>query len=154
MLFARLGTPYCSKCGHKISKQSEDQIAQTILRDFKDKRLLILAPIVRDRKGEYRKEIEEVKNAGYQRIRIDNIVYKFEDDIIPELKRYEKHTLEIVIDRIKAEDKYLSRITDDIERAIRITKGLVAFYEEHEIIEEETENENNKENKTKRKKLK
>ena len=101
LLFARLGTPYCSKCGHKISKQSEDQIAQTILRDFKDKRLLILAPIVRDRKGEYRKEIEEVKNAGYQRIRIDNIVYKFEDDIIPELKRYEKHTLEIVIDRIK-----------------------------------------------------
>ena len=150
LLFARLGTPYCSKCGHKISKQSEDQIAQTILRDFKDKRLLILAPIVRDRKGEYRKEIEEVKNAGYQRIRIDNIVYKFEDDIIPELKRYEKHTLEIVIDRIKAEDKYLSRITDDIERAIRITKGLVAFYEEHEIIEEE----NSTEEKTKRKKTK
>ena len=150
LLFARLGTPYCSKCGHKISKQSEDQIAQTILRDFKDKRLLILAPIVRDRKGEYRKEIEEVKNAGYQRIRIDNIVYKFEDDIIPELKRYEKHTLEIVIDRIKTEDKYLSRITDDIERAIRITKGLVAFYEEHEIIEEE----NLTEEKTKRKKTK
>ena len=150
LLFARLGTPYCSKCGHKISKQSEDQIAQTILRDFKDKRLLILAPIVRDRKGEYRKEIEEVKNAGYQRIRIDNIVYKFEDDIIPELKRYEKHTLEIVIDRIKAEDKYLSRITDDIERAIRITKGLVAFYEEYEIIEEE----NLTEEKTKRKKTK
>ena len=150
LLFARLGTPYCSKCGHKISKQSEDQIAQTILRDFKDKRLLILAPIVRDRKGEYRKEIEEVKNAGYQRIRIDNIVYKFEDDIIPELKRYEKHTLEIVIDRIKTEDKYLSRITDDIERAIRITKGLVAFYEEHEIIEEE----NSTEEKTKRKKTK
>ena len=150
LLFARLGTPYCSKCGHKISKQSEDQIAQTILRDFKDKRILILAPIVRDRKGEYRKEIEEVKNAGYQRIRIDNIVYKFEDDIIPELKRYEKHTLEIVIDRIKAEDKYLSRITDDIERAIRITKGLVAFYEEHEIIEEE----NSTEEKTKRKKTK
>lgn len=150
LLFARLGTPYCSKCGHKISKQSEDQIAQTILRDFKDKILLILAPIVRDRKGEYRKEIEEVKNAGYQRIRIDNIVYKFEDDIIPELKRYEKHTLEIVIDRIKAEDKYLSRITDDIERAIRITKGLVAFYEEHEIIEEE----NSTEEKTKRKKTK
>ena len=150
LLFARLGTPYCSKCGHKISKQSEDQIAQTILRDFKDKRILILAPIVRDRKGEYRKEIEDVKNAGYQRIRIDNIVYKFEDDIIPELKRYEKHTLEIVIDRIKAEDKYLSRITDDIERAIRITKGLVAFYEEHEIIEEE----NLTEEKTKRKKTK
>ena len=150
LLFARLGTPYCSKCGHKISKQSEDQIAQTILRDFKDKRLLILAPIVRDRKGEYRKEIEEVKNAGYQRIRIDNIVYKFEENQIPELKRYEKHTLEIVIDRIKAEDKYLSRITDDIERAIRITKGLVAFYEEHEIIKEE----NLTEEKTKRKKTK
>ena len=155
LLFARLGTPYCSKCGHKISKQSEDQIAQTVLRDFKDKRILILAPIVRDRKGEYRKEIEDVKNAGYTRIRIDNIVYKFEENQIPELKRYEKHTLEIVIDRIKTEDKYLSRITDDIERAIRITKGLVAFYEEHET---ENDNDNNKEKefdkKAKRKKTK
>ena len=153
LLFARLGTPYCSKCGHKISKQSEDQIAQTVLRDFKDKRILILAPIVRDRKGEYRKEIEDVKNAGYTRIRIDNIVYKFEENQIPELKRYEKHTLEIVIDRIKTEDKYLSRITDDIERAIRITKGLVAFYEEHEI-ETEDNKENETDKKTKRKKTK
>ncbi len=153
LLFARLGTPYCSKCGHKISKQSEDQIAKTVLRDFEGKRILILAPIVRDRKGEYRKEIEDVKNAGYTRIRIDEIVYKFEENKIPELKRYEKHTLEIVIDRIKIEDKYLSRITDDIERAIRITKGLVAFYEEHEIeIEETAENETDK--KTKRKKTK
>ena len=153
LLFARLGTPYCSKCGHKISKQSEDQIAQTVLRDFKGKRMLILAPIVRDRKGEYRKEIEDVKNAGYTRIRIDGTVYKFEENKIPELKRYEKHTLEIVIDRIKVEDKYLSRITDDIERAIRITKGLTAFYEEHETETEDTK-ENEIDKKTKRKKTK
>ena len=158
LLFARLGVPYCSKCGHKISKQSEDQIAQSVLREFAEKRILVLAPIVRDRKGEYRKEIEEVKLAGYPRIRIDNIVYKFDEDEIPELKRYEKHTLEIVIDRIKVEDKYLSRITDDIERAIRITKGLVAFYEEHEKSEEALEiqsQENIEEDtKTKKKKIK
>ncbi len=159
LLFARLGTPYCSKCGHKISKQSEDQIAKSVLREFKDKRILVLAPIVRDRKGEYRKEIEDVKLAGYPRIRIDNIVYKFDEDEIPELKRYEKHTLEIVIDRIKAEDKYLSRITDDIERAVNITKGLVAFYEEHEKISSEDLQIKNTENlkeetKTKKKKIK
>lgn len=146
LLFARLGVPYCSKCGHKISKQSEDQIAHSVLREFAEKRILVLAPIVRDRKGEYRKEIEEVKLAGYPRIRIDNIVYKFDEDEIPELKRYEKHTLEIVIDRIKVEDKYLSRITDDIERAIRITKGLVAFYEEHEKSNEALEVNNDIEN--------
>ena len=130
LLFARLGTPYCSECGHEISKQSEDQIARSILRDFLDKDILVLAPIVRDRKGEYRKEIESVKVAGYARIRIDGIVYKLDDEI-PTLKRYEKHTIEIVIDRLKVMSKHLSRITDDIERSIRITKGLVAFYEIH-----------------------
>lgn len=156
LLFARLGIPYCSVCGHKISKQSEDQIAQSVLRDLKEKNILILAPIVRDRKGEYRKEIEEVKSAGYPRMRIDEVVYKLDEDNIPDLKRYEKHTLEIVIDRIKVEDKYLSRITEDIERCIRITKGLVAFYEEHDkkMPENDTNAKNDSKKKTKIKKTK
>lgn len=140
LLFARLGTPFCSECGHKISKQSQDQIANTILRELKEKDILVLAPIVRERKGEYRKEIEDVKSLGYNRIRIDGVVYRLDEDI-PELKRYEKHTIEIVIDRIKVEDKYLSRLTDDIERAIRVTKGLVAFFEGHKSTDiEEPQN--------------
>ncbi len=146
LFFARLGIPYCSQCGHKISKQSEQQIAQSIIRDFENETILILAPIIRDRKGEYRKEIEDIKNAGYIRMRIDGIVYHLENDEIPELKRYEKHTLEIVLDRIKVENKYITRMIDNIERATGITHGLVAFYQEHEQnIEEENES-NNKEN--------
>ncbi len=152
LLFARLGVPYCSKCGIEISKQSEDKIAHSILRDFSGKRILILAPVVRDRKGEYRKEIDDIKLAGYYRIRIDNVVYKFDEDNIPELERYEKHTIEIVIDRIKVEDKYLSRITDDIERAIRITKGLVAFYDEE--FDSKLEEINSNDDKSKKQKTK
>ncbi len=151
LLFARLGTPYCSQCGHKISKQSQDQIARAVLRDFDDKSMLILAPIVRSRKGEYRKEIEDVRLAGYSKIRIDGVVYRLEEDI-PELKRYEKHTIEIVIDRVKVENKYLSRITDAIERAIRITKGLVAFYQEHSELEID-ENEESQKNSKKQTKM-
>lgn len=132
LFFARLGTPYCSSCGQKISKQSESQISRSALRDFAAKDILILAPIVRDRKGEYRKEIDDVKNAGFVRIRIDGEIYHFENDEIPELKRYEKHTIEIVLDRIKVQDKYLSRITEGVERAVRITHGLVAFFEIHD----------------------
>ncbi len=135
LFFARLGTPYCSQCGTKISKQSEKQIAEAIIRDFENETVLILAPIVRDRKGEYRKEIEDVASAGYARMRIDGVVYHLENDEIPTLKRYEKHTLEIVLDRIKVENKYLSRMIDNIERATGITHGLVAFYQEHKINE-------------------
>lgn len=136
LLFARLGTPYCSQCGTKISRQSEDSIARNMLLEFEGERALILAPIVRDRKGEYRKEIEEIKSAGFIRVRIDGHEINLEDESV-QLKRYEKHTIEIIIDRIRLEQKNLSRITEAVERAVGITKGLAAVYVLHEKEKEE-----------------
>ncbi|MBI4975886.1 MAG: excinuclease ABC subunit UvrA [Spirochaetes bacterium] len=130
LMFARLGIPHCSSCGTKITKQSEEQIARTVLLNFHGENILVLAPIVMDRKGEYRKELDDLKTAGFIRARVDGAVLNLEDGM-PELKRYEKHTIEAVIDRIAVEEKNLSRIVEAIERATALTKGLAAIYIVH-----------------------
>lgn len=125
LLFARLGTPYCPECGDEIKAQTIPQIANGILADHEGSKLSIMSPIVRERKGEYRKELAELREAGYTRAQIDGEVRELEDDI--QLARYEKHSIDVIIDRLKVEDRYLPRIREGIETALKLSKDLVSF---------------------------
>lgn len=126
LLFARLGTPHCPKCGKEIHAQTSDQIVDNLYAETKDQEVFILAPIVQERKGEYRKELQDLKEKGFSRVRIDGEVCRIEE--APALGRYEKHTIEVVVDRIRIEDKNVSRIREDLEEALRLTDGKkVAF---------------------------
>lgn len=126
LLYARLGVPHCPKCAKKIEAQSVDQIVDNLYLEDEGRSLLVLAPIVQERKGEYRKEIADLKTNGFVRARVDGIIYRLED--IPLLVRYEKHTIEVVIDRVDVLKKNISRVREAIEGALRLTEGkLVAF---------------------------
>lgn len=125
LLFARLGVPYCPECGDEIQAQTVPQIADSLLADYSGKKMMIMAPIIRERKGEYRKELEDLREAGFVRARIDGEVRKLEEDI--QLARYEKHSIDIVIDRIVVEDKNLGRIRESIEAGLKHSKDIISY---------------------------
>jgi excinuclease ABC subunit A len=102
VLFARIGTPYCHKCGRRIQSQTTDQIVDAIMALPINSRIEILAPVVRGRKGEYKEFITRLKRRGYVRARVDGKIYEIEK--IPLLERYKKHDIEIVVDRIIMKD--------------------------------------------------
>ncbi|WP_372368977.1 excinuclease ABC subunit UvrA [Candidatus Uabimicrobium sp. HlEnr_7] len=133
LLFARLGIPHCPSCNSKIVTQTPDQIARYLLANFSEKKINVLAPMFIDRKGEYRKELEKWRIDGFVRIRIDGKIFRLDEEI--QLQRYEKHTLELVIDRLKVEEKERGRIHESIEQAINITGGLVAVDSEDEVYQ-------------------
>lgn len=131
LLMARLGTPHCPKCDAVITSLSPVQIADSILSAASGNRVQLLAPIVQERKGEYRKELEELREAGWVRARVDGIVRRLEEDIV--LERYEKHTIEVVIDRTRAVPEERYRLIEGVERALKMTAGTVnALIEEPE----------------------
>jgi excinuclease ABC subunit A len=123
LLFARLGVPHCPRCGQPVRAQSVQQIVDQVLRLPEGSRLLILAPIVRHRKGEYRKELEQIKRQGFLRVRIDGEIVLL--DAIPQLDKNLNHTIEIVVDRLVVRPDMASRLTDSIETALAHTEGLV-----------------------------
>ena len=126
LMFARLGVPHCPKCGKVIQAQSVDQIVDNLYASDENKKILVMAPIVQERKGEYRKELAELKENGFVRVRVDGTIYRLED--VPLLVRYEKHTIEVVIDRLTLERKNMSRLREAIEGALKLTDGkLVSF---------------------------
>ncbi|BBM82944.1 excinuclease ABC subunit UvrA [Candidatus Uabimicrobium amorphum] len=131
LLFARLGEPHCPSCAKKIVTQTPDQISRHLLKHFDQKKIYILAPMFIDRKGEYRKELQKWKTDGFIRIRIDGKIYRLDEEI--KLKRYEKHTLELVIDRIKVSERERGRVHEGIEQAINITGGIMAVYSEDDV---------------------
>jgi len=136
LLFARLGTPHCPKCGEEIKAQTAEQIADSIFSERAGQSAIIMAPIVRERKGEYRKEISELKERGFARVRIDGEMYELgveSDKKIPELARYEKHSIDVVIDRISIEPKNRTRLMEALEQAFKISGSkLVSFiFEPH-----------------------
>ena len=98
LLFARIGVPHCPQCGREISQQTVQQMVDTLLNLPDGTRYMILAPIVQDRKGEYRQVFEDARKAGYVRVRVDGTVYDLEET--PTLDRYKQHTIEIVVDRL------------------------------------------------------
>ena len=126
LLFARLGVPHCPKCGKKIQAQTPDQIVDNLYAESEGRALVVLAPMVQERKGEYRKELADLVNKGFSRVRVDGIFYRLEE--VPLLVRYEKHTIEVVMDRVPLEKKNISRVRESIEGALHLTEGKVVAF--------------------------
>lgn len=123
LLYARVGIPHCPNCGERVVQQSIDQILSHIM-ELKAKQVLVLAPVIIDRKGEFKAELQDAKRAGFVRVRVDNSIYELEEKI--ELDKNKKHTIEIVVDRlsldkISSDDR--SRLAESVETALRLGEG-------------------------------
>jgi len=123
VLFARIGVPYCYNCGRKIESQTTDQIVDTILALPAGSKIEIMAPVVRGRKGEYKEFLTRLKRRGYVRARVDGKVFEIEQ--IPELERYKKHDIEIMIDRLVIKENIRKRLADSVEMGLREGEGML-----------------------------
>jgi excinuclease ABC subunit A len=130
LLFARVGRPYCFQCGEEITAQTVQQMVDAIASLPEGEKFQILAPIVRGRKGEYRKELLEMRKAGYVRARIDEKIVDLGEDI--SLDKQKKHTIEIIVDRLvmKLGDALMRRLADSVETSVKLTGGLVGILTE------------------------
>lgn len=122
LLYARIGKAHCPKCGRPIERQTVDQICDKIM-ERGGAKLQLLAPMVRGRKGEYRKEFEQLKRAGYVRVRVDGNNYTLDESI--ELDKNIKHTISVIVDRLVIKEGVERRLSDAIESAIKLAEGLV-----------------------------
>ncbi|MBW4827717.1 MAG: excinuclease ABC subunit UvrA [Clostridiaceae bacterium] len=123
LLFARIGTPYCYKCGKEIASQTVDQMVDKILELEDRTKLQILAPIIRGKKGEHKKVLENIRKEGFIRIVVDGEKYEVTDEI--DLDKNKKHNIEVVVDRIIVKDGIEGRVADSIETALKLSNGLV-----------------------------
>ncbi len=123
LLYARVGIPHCPKCGKEIKKQTIDQIVDRIMELPERTKLQLLAPVIRGRKGEHTKLLEDAKKSGYVRVRVDGILYDLSEKI--ELEKNKKHTIEIVVDRLVVKDGMQMRLTESIETASALSGGLL-----------------------------
>ncbi len=123
LLYARIGIPHCPVCGREITQQTVDQIVDKILSYDDGTKIQIMAPIVRGRKGEYTKELEDARKSGYSRVRIDGSIYDLFEEI--KLEKNKKHNIEIVVDRLVVNESIRSRLADSIETATHLSKGIV-----------------------------
>ncbi len=123
LLYARVGTPYCPKCGKEISQQSVDQIVDKVMSLGDRTKILILSPLIRGRKGNHEKVIETIKKNGFVRARIDGEIYDLSEDEI-KLEKNVKHNIEAVVDRIIIKDGIEGRLTDSLETALKLGEGL------------------------------
>ena len=131
LLYARIGIPHCPICGREVSKQSSDEIVEVIQKLPEGSRLMILAPIVRARKGTYQAVLEEIRKSGFVRVRIDGTVYSLDEEV--QLDRYKIHTIEAVVDRViirhfedpEEEKMNRSRLADSVETALKVGEGYL-----------------------------
>lgn len=123
LLFARIGQPHCPVCGERISRQTPQQIVDRVLAMAEGTRFMVLAPVVRGRKGEYVDLFAELQAKGYARARVDGVVHPLTEP--PKLKKQEKHTIEVVIDRLTVKLSAKQRLTDSVEAALGLSSGLV-----------------------------
>ena len=123
LLFARIGIPYCYKCGKRITSQSIDQIVDTILTMEHGTKLQVLAPVVRGRKGTHMDELDSIRKKGFVRARVDGDIRQLDEEI--SLEKNKKHTIEVVVDRIVLKEGIRSRLADSIESAIDLADGLL-----------------------------
>jgi excinuclease ABC subunit A len=123
LLYARIGIPHCPKCGREIREQSVDQIIDAILDMGKDVKVQLLSPVIRGKKGEHQKIIEDARKAGFARARIDGLPVNLEDDI--KLDKQKKHTIEIVADRLVLNDGIRPRLAESVESALQASDGLL-----------------------------
>lgn len=122
LLYARIGIPHCPKCGRRIEQQTIDQMVDRVMALPEGTRIQIMAPVIRGRKGEYNKLLEDMRKSGYVRVRIDGQMYELSDDITIDKKK--KHNIEIVVDRIIIRPDGATRVADSLENALSLADGL------------------------------
>ncbi len=123
LLWARIGKPHCPKCGKEIKQQTIDQIIDQLMLLPEGTKLMVLAPVIRARKGEYVKVFEDARRSGYVRVRVDGSMYELSEEI--KLDKNKKHTIEIVVDRVVIKDGIMRRLADSVETAASLAGGLV-----------------------------
>ncbi len=126
LLWARVGTPHCPKCGKEIRRQSVDQIVDQVMTLEEGTRFQILAPVIRGKKGEHQKVFADAKKSGYVRVRVDGNPYDLSDEIT--LSKTKKHNIEIVVDRLVMKEDIVRRLTDSIETALHLSEGQVMIH--------------------------
>ncbi len=125
LLYARIGVPYCPNCGKKIEKQTIDQIVDSVMSLEEGTRIQVLAPVVRGKKGEYTKLLQDFQKEGFVRVRVDGEVYELTDDI--EIDRKKKHNIELVVDRLVVKEEIRTRLTESVETALKYANNLVVI---------------------------
>ncbi|MDA0699692.1 MAG: excinuclease ABC subunit UvrA [bacterium] len=128
LLFARAGKPHCPVCSRPIERQSASEIVERLVTRFPGARALLLAPVVRGRKGEYRKLFGDLKKQGFARVRVDGVVQTLDEAAAANLERYEKHDIEVVVDRVKIEEADRSRLAESAELALATGEGLMRAF--------------------------
>lgn len=123
LLYARVGIPHCPVCGREISRQSVDTIVDSIMELETGTKIQVLSPIVSGRKGEYVKELDNIRKSGFVRVRIDGITYDLSEQI--KLEKNKKHNIEVIVDRLVMKDEIRSRLSDSVETAAGLSKGLI-----------------------------
>lgn len=134
LLYARIGTPYCPKCGKEISSQTVEQMVDKIMESEERTKLQILAPVIRGKKGEHIKVLENIKKEGFVRVIVDEEMYDIGDEI--KLDKNKKHTIEVVIDRIVVKEGIEGRLADSLEMALKMAEGLVVvdFIDKEKVL--------------------
>jgi len=127
LLFARIGIPHCPNCGKAISSQTPQQIVDQVLSRPDGERFLVLATVVEGRKGEYSTLLNELAGQGFSRVRVDGVVMELSERDSLTLARYEQHTIDVVLDRLGVKKTNRQRLTESVEAALKLTKGLVKF---------------------------
>src|ERR1700742_2012927 len=130
LLFARVGKPHCPICGRPIARQTPQQIVDRVLELEEGTRFQVLAPVVRGRKGEYGELLKELQVKGYSRARVDGTIVRLEDAVggqLPALKKYEKHDIEVIVDRRVVKDTARRRLTDSVETALGLSGGVIVL---------------------------
>ncbi len=133
LLYARVGKPHCPECGRPIARQSPQQIVDRVLEFEQGARFQVLAPVVRGRKGEYTELLRDLQTKGYSRARVDGTVIRLDTtaragpDGLPALKKYEKHDIEVVVDRLDVKESARRRLTDSVETALGLSGGTVVL---------------------------
>ncbi|HEY1824546.1 MAG TPA: excinuclease ABC subunit UvrA [Acidimicrobiales bacterium] len=127
LLFARVGVPHCPTCGQPITSQTPQQIVDQVLARPAGQRFLVLATVVEGRKGEYSTLLTELAGQGFSRVRVDGVVMELADRESLTLARYEQHTIDVVLDRLSVKKSNRQRLTESVEAALKLTKGLVKF---------------------------
>ena len=125
LLYARIGVPHCPKCGREIRRQTVDEICDQVMAMPEGSKILVTAPVVRGRKGEYVKELAGFKKSGYGRVKIDGIVYDLQEEI--KLEKNVKHNISVVVDRLVIKPNIQKRLTDSLEAALKLAGGLVVI---------------------------
>jgi len=137
LLFARIGVPHCPKCGKKVKQYSIDEIMDQVLEKYLNKDIVVLAPVIKDKKGEHKNILDGISKAGFSRIRFDGAIYSLEEAEDMKVDKQKKHNVDIVIDRLKAakNEEDIARLTEDVEKALDLANGLVTVVPEDGIRE-------------------